>query len=79
MFNKKQKIEKQKQFFENVKTIWENEHAEEVSEAYNEILKIMSALDIYSANMVMNLIYFQTVKKTYEATVGKKDVGGEKQ
>ena len=76
MFRKQ--VEKQKKFFDNVKTLWENEHAEEVTEAYNEILDIMSKLDMYSANMVMNLVYFQTVKKTYEATVGKKEIGGEK-
>ena len=68
----KKDIKKQAQFLENVKAMWENDHAEVVAEAYNEILEIMKNLDVYSANMVMNLVYFQTVKKTYEKTVGKK-------
>lgn len=70
----KAKYEKERKFAENVKAIWESDHAEEISEAYNEILKIMSKLDMYSANMVMSLVYFQTVKKIYEATVGKTEV-----
>ena len=69
----RQQIEKQKKFIESVKSIWENDHAEEVTEAYNKILEIMSGLDMYSANMVMSLVYYQTVEKTYKATVGKKE------
>ena len=77
MFKKKEN--KEKELVKYIKAIWENDHAEAVSDAYNEIVEIMSKLDTYSANMVMNLVWLQTVKKTYENTVGKKEVGGEKQ
>lgn len=70
----KKKMEKEKQLVESIKAVWEDNHSEEVTEAYNKIVEIMSTLDVYSANMVMSLIYFQTVRKTYESTVGRKEM-----
>lgn len=75
----KKKANKEKELVKNITAIWENDHGEVVSDAYNEIVEIMSKLDTYSANMIMNLVWLQTVKKTYESTVGKKEMGGEKQ
>lgn len=72
MFRKE--MDKQKKLLDGMKEVWENVHAEEIADAYNEILEIMKKLDIYSANMVMTLVYFQTAMKTFEKTVGK---GGE--
>jgi hypothetical protein len=62
---------------ENIKVVWENDHGEEVTEAYNKIVEVLAKLDIYSANMLVNLLWIQTVKKTFKGTVGKKEVGGE--
>lgn len=55
----------------NLKAVWENDHAEEISEAYNKIAGVLSGLDMYSANMVVNLISYQTMQKTVFGTVGK--------
>jgi len=68
---------KKDKIVEDLKGIWENDHAEEITEAYNKIVEILAELDMYSANMLVNLLWRQTVKKTYMATVGKKEVGGE--
>jgi hypothetical protein len=77
MFRKQ--IEKYKQFFENSQKLWENEHAEQISECYNKIVEILKDLDIYSANMLINLLYWQIMQKTYFSTVGKKEIkGGDK-
>jgi hypothetical protein len=72
----KRREEKDK-LVENIKAVWENDHGEEITTAYNEIVKILAELDMYSANMLVNLIWRQTVKKTFVATIGKKEVGGE--
>lgn len=56
---------------EELKLIWENDHAEEVSKAYNKIVKVLGKLDVYSANMVVNLISLQTVEKSLACTVGR--------
>ena len=60
-----------------LKVVWENEHGNEVTEAYNDIVAILSDLDMYSANMLVNLLWMQTTQKSYMNTVGKKE-GGEK-
>ena len=75
---RKQKEKKEKELLDNIELLWENSHAEEIVVAYNKILDIMGTLDMYSANMVMNMIHYQTIEKTYHATVGRiKDTGGE--
>lgn len=70
---KKRKEKQNEEFVNNIKTIWENDHGEEIAEAYNKIVDIIAILDTYSANMVVNLVQYQTVQKTFEATVGKKE------
>ena len=62
---------------ENIKAVWENDHAEEVTEAYNKIVEVLEGLDMYSANMLINLVWLQTTEKTFKSTVGKKEIGGE--
>jgi len=71
------KREKQDKLIENLKMVYETDHANEITEAYNKIVEILAGLDMYSANMLVNLLWRQTVKKTYMATVGKKEIGGE--
>jgi hypothetical protein len=70
----KNEIKKQKELIDKIKGVWENEHAEEISEAYNNIVAILATLDMYSANMLVNLLWLQTAQKSYVATVGKKEV-----
>lgn len=53
-----------------LKGVWENDHAEDVTKAYNKIVKVLSKLDIYSANMVVNLVHLQTIHKSIMCTVG---------
>ena len=72
----KNRKEKDK-LIENIKTVWENDHGEEVTNAYNEIVGVLEKLDVYSANILINLLWYQTTIKSFEATVGKKEVGGE--
>jgi hypothetical protein len=67
-------IKKQKELIDKIKCIWENEHAEEISKAYNNIVAILATLDMYNANMLVNLLWLQTAQKSYVATVGKKEV-----
>jgi len=69
MFRKN--IEKQKKFVDSVKKLWENDHGEEIGDSYNKIVEILSELDMYSANMLVNLIWYQTAQKTYLKTIGK--------
>jgi len=73
-----EKMRKQDKLVRNLKSLWENDHAEEIAESYNKIVEILAGLDTYSANMVVNLMHYQTLKKTFESTVGKKEIGGEK-
>jgi hypothetical protein len=71
----KNEIKKQNKLIEQVKTLWENDHGEEMTEAYNEIVEILGKLDMYSANILVNLLWLQAVQKTYMNTVGKEEVG----
>jgi hypothetical protein len=66
-------IKKQNELIAQVKTLWENGRGEEMSAAYNEIVGILAKLDMYSANILVNLIWMQAVQKTYLGTVGKKE------
>lgn len=66
-------IKRQNELIAQVKALWENEHGEEMTEAYNKIVNILSELDMYSANILVNLLWLQTVQKTYIKTVGKKE------
>lgn len=66
-------IKKQNELIRQVKSLWENDHGEEMTEAYNEIVNILSELDMYSANILVNLLWLQTAQKTYLGTVGKKE------
>jgi hypothetical protein len=70
----KNEIKKQNELIAQVKTLWENDHGEEMTEAYNEIVAILGKLDMYSANILVNLIWMQAVQKTYLGTVGKEEV-----
>lgn len=65
-------IKKQNELIAQVKTLWENGHGEEMTESYNEIVSILGKLDMYSANILVNLLWIQAVQKTYLGTVGKK-------
>lgn len=64
-------IKKQNELLAQIKDMWEVGHAEEVTDAYNEIVEILNTLDVYSANMLVNLVWLQTAQKTYMGTVGK--------
>jgi hypothetical protein len=70
----KTQIKKQNELIEQVKTLWENDHGEEMTEAYNEIVSILGKLDMYSTNILVNLLWLQAVQKTYKNTVGKEEV-----
>jgi formiminotetrahydrofolate cyclodeaminase len=72
MFGKE--IKKQNELIAQIKSMWENGHAEEMTDAYNNIVDVLGKLDMYSANILVNLIWMQTVQKTYLGTVGKKEV-----
>ena len=67
------KMRKQNELLAQVKELWESDHGEEMTEAYNGIIDILSMLDIYSANILVNLLWIQTVQKTFLCTVGKKE------
>jgi hypothetical protein len=67
-------IKKQNELIAQIKTMWESGHGEEMSEAYNEIIGILANLDIYSANILVNLLWLQTAQKTLALTVGKKEM-----
>jgi hypothetical protein len=69
----KNEIKKQNELIAQVKALWENSHGEEMTEAYNEIVGILGKLDMYSANILVNLLWLQAVQKTYLGTVGKKE------
>ena len=73
---RKNRMEKDK-LVDNIKRVWENDHAEEVTEAYNKIVEVLKNLDMYSANLVINLVAFQTTQKSILATVEKEKIGGE--
>ena len=60
---------KKAEIVEELKNVWERDHAEEVSKAYNKVVKVLSKLDMYSANLVANLVQLQTVQKSIMATV----------
>ena len=68
------KAEDNEKLVNQLKVVWENEHGEEVTEAYNDIIAILSNLDMYSANMLVNLLWMQTTQKTYVSTVGKSEM-----
>jgi hypothetical protein len=70
----KRDIKKQNDLIKQVKALWENDHGEEMTEAYNEIIGIIGKLDMYSANILVNLLWLQAVQKTYIKTVGKEEV-----
>ena len=55
---------------DNLKSVWENDHAEDVTKTYNEIVRLLSGLDMYSANLVVNLVFIQTIQKSIVETVG---------
>lgn len=74
MFKKDTK--KQNELIARMKSIWENGHGDEMTEAYNKIVDILQDLDMYSANILVNLLWLQTAQKTYIGTVGRKE-GGE--
>lgn len=69
----KKDIKKQNNLIAQVKKLWEDDHGEEMTEAYNEIIGILSKLDMYSANILVNLLWLQAVQKTYIGTVGRKE------
>ena len=74
----REKKKKEEELLKTIKAVWENGHGEEVTEAYNKIVDVLKDLDVYSANMLVNLIWLQTAQKTFAGTVGKKeDLGGE--
>lgn len=78
MIGIRRKKEKQDMLVKQVISVWENTHGEEVAEAYNKIVSILADLDVYTANMLVNLLWLQITQKTFDATVGKKEMGGEK-
>jgi hypothetical protein len=67
-------MKKQNELIAQIKAVWESGHSEEMAEAYNEILGILANLDIYSANILVNLLWLQTAQKTFSLTVGKKEM-----
>lgn len=67
------KIKKQNELVAQVKSIWESDHSDEMTDAYNSIIDVLQNLDMYSANILVNLLWIQTVQKTYLGTVGKKE------
>lgn len=67
------KMKKQNELIAQVKSIWESDHGDEMTDAYNKIINILSGLDMYSANILVNLLWLQAVQKTYLGTVGKKE------
>jgi hypothetical protein len=69
----KKDIKRQNEFMAQVKSIWESDHGEEMTDAYNKIIDVLAELDMYSANILVNLLWLQTVQKTYLGTVGKKE------
>jgi hypothetical protein len=64
---------KQNELIAQMKSIWENGHGDEMTDAYNKIIGVLQNLDMYSANILVNLLWLQTVQKTYLGTVGKKE------
>ena len=72
------KVERNEKLVEQLKAAWENEHGEEITVAYNDIIAILAELDMYSANMLVNLLWLQTTQKTYVSTVGKSEMKKEK-
>jgi hypothetical protein len=70
----KRDIKKQNALIQQVEKLWENDHGEEMTKAYNEIIGILGKLDMYSANILVNLLWLQAVQKTYIKTVGKEEV-----
>lgn len=67
------KMKRQNELIAQVKSIWESDHSDEMTDAYNKIIDILGELDMYSANILVNLLWLQTVQKTYLGTVGKKE------
>jgi formiminotetrahydrofolate cyclodeaminase len=72
----KKDIKKQNELIAQMKSIWEDGHGDEMTDAYNKIVDILGGLDMYSANILVNLLWLQTAHKTYLGTVGRKE-GGE--
>jgi hypothetical protein len=67
-------MRKEKELIENLKTVWEGQHSGEIGVAYNKIVEILAELDIYSSNMLVNLLWLQIAEKTYKGTVEKREV-----
>jgi hypothetical protein len=67
-------MKRQNELIAQVKSLWENDHSDEMTDAYNKIIDILQNLDMYSANILVNLLWLQTAQKTYLGTVGKKEV-----
>ncbi len=65
------KEKKKNDLVKTLKKVWEDEVAEVVAEKYNRIVGELQDLDIYTCNMIVNLLFWQTGHKTYLSTVAK--------